>query len=74
MWHVYVLESLKNKRLYIGYTNNLRRRLEEHNKGIGGEYTKNNKPFKLIFCESFLEKRTHLLKKNFTNQATEEKF
>ncbi len=30
---IYVLESIKNGERYIGYTNNLKRRLEEHNKG-----------------------------------------
>ena len=54
MFYAYCLYSLKSKRLYIGYTSDLKQRLEEHNKGIGGEYTKRNKPFKLIFYEAFL--------------------
>jgi len=57
MWYVYVLQSLKNKKLYTGLTSNLKRRLEEHNKKIGGKYTKNNSPFKLIFYEAFLNKK-----------------
>ena len=32
-FYIYVLESKKDKELYIGYTNNLRKRIEEHNKG-----------------------------------------
>lgn len=56
MWYTYILESQKNKRLYVGVTNNLERRVGEHNEGIGGEYTKKNKPFKLIFYEACLEK------------------
>ena len=31
MYYVYVLKSYKWRKLYIGYTNNLRRRLREHN-------------------------------------------
>ncbi|MDP3244760.1 MAG: GIY-YIG nuclease family protein, partial [bacterium] len=31
-FYVYALESLKDAKLYIGYTNNLKRRLEKHNK------------------------------------------
>lgn len=31
--YVYVLESLKDGKRYIGYTGNLKKRLEEHNKG-----------------------------------------
>ena len=57
MWYVYVSQSLKNKKLYTGLTSNLKRRLEEHNKKIGGKYTKNNSPFKLIFYEAFLNKK-----------------
>ena len=31
---VYVLQSKKDKSIYIGYTNDLKRRVEEHNKGL----------------------------------------
>ncbi|MEA2112768.1 MAG: GIY-YIG nuclease family protein [Patescibacteria group bacterium] len=57
MWYVYVLQSLKNERLYTGLTNNLKRKFEEHNKKIGGKYTRENGPFKLIFYEAFLNKK-----------------
>ena len=56
MYYTYVLVSLKNKRLYVGSTNDLKRRFEEHNQGRGGIYTKNNRPFKLVFYEAFLVK------------------
>ena len=48
--------SLKNKRLYVGSTDDLKRRVVEHNSGIGGKYTRDNRPFKLIFYEAFLSK------------------
>ncbi len=56
MYYVYVLYSIKSKRLYIGYTQNLKQRIEEHNKGVGGTYTKNNRPFVLVFYEAFRAK------------------
>jgi len=31
---VYILQSKKNNRFYIGSTNNINRRLEQHNKGL----------------------------------------
>ena len=31
MWFVYILRSLKDDELYIGATNDVRRRLSEHN-------------------------------------------
>lgn len=49
-FYVYVLESLKDGEKYIGITNNLNRRIEEHNKGLNFS-TDYRRPFKLIYCE-----------------------
>ena len=48
------MKSEKNGRLYIGSTDDLKRRVNEHNTGIGGTYTKNNCPFKLIYYEAYI--------------------
>jgi len=56
MFYTYVLYSLKSKRLYTGYTEDLKQRIKEHNNGIGGNYSNKNKPFRLIFYEAFLSK------------------
>ena len=65
MWYTYVLESLKNKSLYTGYTNDLRRRFEEHNQKRGGEYTSKHGSYKLIFYEAFLEKKDAMKAEEF---------
>ena len=52
MWFVYILQSQKNNRYYIGCSNNLERRLEEHNKGYN-KSTKNNIPYKIIYVEDY---------------------
>jgi len=53
MFHyVYLLQSEKSQSLYIGYTKNLRRRLEEHNLGLNFS-TKADKPWKIIFYEAY---------------------
>ena len=52
MYYVYILQSLKTGKLYIGYTDNLRRRIEEHNTGGGGRYTRQNGPWTLLYSES----------------------
>jgi putative endonuclease len=44
---VYILESQRNGRLYIGCTNDLNRRLEEHNANHT-KSTRNKGPWKLI--------------------------
>ena len=51
MYHVYLLRSCKNKSLYVGYTNNIERRLEEHNAGLV-EYTRKYLPWILVYYES----------------------
>lgn len=50
MWTVCVIKSLVNKRLYTGSTNNLERRLSEHNSGKS-RYTRTTKPFILVYKE-----------------------
>ncbi|OGF51636.1 excinuclease ABC subunit C [Candidatus Giovannonibacteria bacterium RIFCSPLOWO2_02_FULL_43_11b] len=53
MYYVYVLQSQKDKSLYIGYTSDLKKRFNEHNNGRNIS-TKPFRPYKLIFYESFL--------------------
>lgn len=54
-FYIFFLESLKDKKRYIGYTNNLKRRLKEHNKGLNFS-TKFRLPFELIYFEGCLNK------------------
>ena len=46
-----MLQSLKDKQLYIGHTNNLKRRFQDHNSGQG-ESTKSRAPFRLVYYEA----------------------
>lgn len=51
---VYILESLKDKKRYIGFTTNLAKRIKEHN--LGKVFSTNfRKPFKLIYAELCLD-------------------
>ena len=52
MWHVYVLRSLKNDRLYTGSTDDLERRLQEHARGKS-PHTRHAGPFELIYSEDY---------------------
>ena len=52
-YYVYVLESMKNAHLYIGYTTDLRKRLEEHNRGLSAS-TKPYRPWRLVHYEAYL--------------------
>ena len=52
MWTVYILESLSAKRHYVGCSNNLARRLREHNSG-SNKATLWHKPWRVIYSEEF---------------------
>ncbi len=50
MWFVYIVEC-SDKSLYTGITNNVERRLTEHNTSRrGAKYTRSRRPVKLIFA------------------------
>ncbi len=51
MWHVYILQSMKDKRYYVGCTKQLpHERLAGHNNGDTVS-TKKRAPFKLVYYE-----------------------
>jgi putative endonuclease len=52
MFFVYVLRSQRDCTLYVGLTNNLTRRLQEHNRGHQRS-TKAKRPFTLLLSECF---------------------
>lgn len=39
--------------LYTGWTNNLEKRLTDHNDGKGAKYTKSRRPVELVYYESY---------------------
>jgi len=55
MYYVYILFSLKDEKFYIGFTNDLERRIKEHNSGKNIS-TKSRLPLKLIYYEAHLSK------------------
>ncbi|MFW5884870.1 MAG: GIY-YIG nuclease family protein [Patescibacteria group bacterium] len=55
MYYVYLLESKKDSKYYIGYSSNLKLRYEEHQSGLV-DSTKNRRPLELIYYESYNKK------------------
>ena len=51
-WTVYILRCADGT-LYTGITNNLERRISEHQSGQGAKYTKGRGPFELVFNEPY---------------------
>ena len=55
LYYVYILRC-SDEKLYIGITNNISRRIEEHNSGITkSSYTYSRRPVKLIYYQEFIE-------------------
>jgi len=68
-YYAYMLKSRDNKNItYVGWTNNLKKRIKIHNTGKGAKFTKGRK-WKVIYYEIFNSKekamqREHYIKKN----------
>ncbi|MBU0731870.1 GIY-YIG nuclease family protein [Patescibacteria group bacterium] len=68
MYYVYILTSLKDKKLYIGYTSDLNRRIEEH---VNGKVTstKHRRPIKLMCYEAYLSKKEAMKREKFLKSS-----
>ena len=70
-FYVYMLKSLSRRSVtYVGYTNNLVKRIELHNSNKGAKFTRGRK-WKLIYKEKYNSKkeaisREYYIKKNRT--------
>ena len=71
LYFVYLIVSkVKNRTIsYVGYTNNIKRRLKLHNNSKGAKFTKGKK-WKLVYYKSYdnkilAMKEEHKLKKNY---------
>ena len=70
-YFVYLIASENKKKIisYVGYTNNLKKRLNLHNSGKGAKFTKGRK-WKIIYYKKYLKKNKAMseeykLKKNY---------
>ena len=64
IFYVYVLRSLKDGTYYYGSTNNIDKRLEEHNKGKM-RYTKGRMPWKLHYFEQYPSRSEAMKREQF---------
>ena len=68
-YYVYMLKTLNKTNItYVGYTNNLNKRIKLHNLGKGAKFTRGRK-WKLIYKEKYNTKnqaisREYYIKKN----------
>lgn len=60
MYYVYILYSENSNIYYKGYTEDVSKRLREHNEGLS-RYTSNQGPWELVYQKMFHTKREALL-------------
>lgn len=68
MFYVYILKSMKDQKLYTGYTADLKRRLIEHTQGKTTSL-RHRTPLELMYYEAYksqadAKKREYMLKKS----------
>jgi len=63
--YVYILQSCKTGKLYVGQTDYLDRRLEQHNSGNGGKYTRANGPWKMLCSESHPDRSSAMKRERY---------
>ena len=68
MYYVYVLLSKKDGCFYVGFTNDLCRRIEEHKRGEV-QSTKNRLPMRLICYEAYLYKEEATNREKFLKSS-----
>ena len=63
-FYVYVLQSMKDNNFYVGYTNDIELRFEQHLKGFA-ETTKNRRPLKLVYFEAYIDQKDALKREKY---------
>lgn len=69
MYYVYVLQSLKDKSLYTGFSRSVKKRLIWHNNGLN-ESTRRLGPWKLIYYEAYVVKEDALSREKFLKSGS----
>ena len=63
-YYVYVLKSEHHKKSYVGHTDNLARRLKEHNEGKAN-YSRRYRPWKIIYTEKYNSLNEAIIKEKY---------
>jgi len=74
MYYVYLFQCVDDKSWYIGYSVNLKQRVERHNKGDGARTTSRKKNWKLIYYEAYLDERDAKGRERFLKSGSGRRF
>ena len=73
MYYVYVIQSLKDNEFYTGFTDNLKRRIKEHNNKEEPS-TKPRAPFRLIYYEGCISKKDAIAREKYLETGMGKKY
>lgn len=72
-FYVYILQC-QDQTYYTGYTPDLKKRVDLHNKGRGAKYTRGRRPVKLAWCKEYRYfKRAFLMETRIKTLTREQK-
>ena len=71
---VYILHSEKHNKIYIGCTSNLIARFHSHNKLSNKGWTKRYRPWRVIYIESFSDKKDAFAREKFLKSGKGREF
>lgn len=72
MNYTYILKC-SDGTYYTGWTNNLEKRVSDHNQGRGAKYTKARRPVELIYYEEFMTKEEAMKREYAIKHLTRQK-
>ncbi len=72
-YYIYILQSLVDDSLYIGYTQSIEQRLIQHNAGFS-KYTSKKIPWKVVYTETFPSKKEAIIRERFLKRQKNRKF
>jgi putative endonuclease len=70
-WFIYMLQC-SDDTIYTGYTNDVDKRVEKHNKGKGAKYTKGRRPVTLVYYEQHPSKSSAMKREYAIKQLTKD--
>ncbi|MCB0739842.1 MAG: GIY-YIG nuclease family protein [Chitinophagaceae bacterium] len=73
MIYVYAIRSLKRNYIYVGMSNNIERRIKEHNNGMNRS-TKAYKPFELIYKEEYYSRSEARIREKYLKSGIGKEF
>jgi len=73
MWYTYVLKSLKDKNLYVGFSKDLRVRIKEHKTGKVPA-TKSRLPLESVYYEACLDEKKAVKREKYFKSGFGRKF